>query len=103
MTADPLRNSLRAIWSAAASSWGTHADFLDTRGGVVTRAMIDAASLRFGDQLLELACGPGASVWLRPRSGDLNGNVVLSDTAPKMIALADQRLKARLLGNVTIR
>jgi len=103
MTADPLRNSLRAIWSAAASSWGTHADFLDTRGGVVTRAMIDAASLRLGDQVLELACGPGGVGMAAAEVVGPNGNVVLSDIAPEMIALADQRSKARALGNVSIR
>ena len=90
MTADPLRNSLRAIWSAAASSWGTHADFLDTRGGVVTRAMIDAASLRLGDQVLELACGPGGVGMAAAEVVGPNGNVVLSDIAPEMIALAQQ-------------
>ena len=83
MTADPLRNSLRAIWSAAASSWGTHADFLDTRGGVVTRAMIDAASLRLGDQVLELACGPGGVGMAAAEVVGPHGNVVLSDIAPR--------------------
>ena len=49
MTADPLRSSLRAIWSAAAPSWGEYADYIDARSSAVTHAMIDAACLRLGE------------------------------------------------------
>ena len=58
MTADPLRASLRAIWSTAAHAWGEHAEYVDSRSDAVTQAMLDAAALRPGDHVLELACGP---------------------------------------------
>src|ERR1700676_4200905 len=59
VVADPLRESLRAIWASAASSWGEHAAYVDAREAGVTRAMLAAAGLRRGEHVLELAAGPG--------------------------------------------
>src|SRR6185437_11330011 len=56
---DPLRASLRAIWATAAPSWGEHARHLDTRSAEVTQAMLDAAGIQPGADVIELACGPG--------------------------------------------
>jgi hypothetical protein len=47
------------MWSAAAPSWDLYADFVDERGSVVGAAMLAAADVRPGDQVLELGCGPG--------------------------------------------
>ena len=103
MTADPLRNSLRAIWSAAAPSWGEYADYIDARSIAVTHAMIDAAGLRLGENVLELACGPGGLGMAAAEVVGPDGSVVLSDIAPEMTALAEERARVRALGNVSVR
>jgi ubiquinone/menaquinone biosynthesis C-methylase UbiE len=103
MSDEPLRTSLRAIWSAAAPSWGMHADYIDTRSGAVTDAMIAAACLGPGDRVLELGCGPGGVGLAAAEVVGPNGHVVLSDIAPEMTALAQLRAQARALGNVSVR
>jgi SAM-dependent methyltransferase len=101
--ADPLRNSMRAIWSAAAPSWGEYADYIDARSTAVTHAMIAAADLRLGENVLELACGPGGLGMAAAEVVGPDGSVVLSDIASEMIALAEERARVRALGNVSVR
>ena len=81
-----VTNPLRAIWSAAAPAWGKHADYIDARGAVVVTAMLDAAGLRSGMRVLELACGPGGAGLAAAEVVGPSGEVVLSDIAPEMTA-----------------
>jgi SAM-dependent methyltransferase len=97
---DPLRQSLRGIWSAAAPQWGAHADYVDGRGAVVVGAMLEAAGLRSDARVLELACGPGGAGLAAAEIVAPAGEVVLSDIAPEMTEIAAQRAHARNLGNV---
>jgi SAM-dependent methyltransferase len=65
--------------------------------------MLDAVSLRSGERVLELACGPGglgleAAALVAP-----DGEVVLSDIAPQMTAIAAERARVRELANVNTR
>ncbi len=79
-----LRASLRAIWASAAPLWGEHAGHIDTRGAVVTQAMLDAACLHRRARVLELACGPGGVGMAAAEIVGPDGAVVLSDFAPEM-------------------
>jgi SAM-dependent methyltransferase len=97
---DPLQNALRSMWSAAAPAWGQHADFADERGAIVTKAMLDAARLRPGMRVLELACGPGGVGLAAADIVGIQGEVVLSDVAPEMTTIAAERAHARELINV---
>ncbi|MDT5016258.1 MAG: hypothetical protein QOD39_2418 [Mycobacterium sp.] len=103
MDADESSAALRAIWGTAAPAWGTHAEYVDTRGAEVAQAMIVAASLSAGDCVLELACGPGGvGLAAAPIVGP-DGAVVLSDFVPEMTAIAAERATAAGLLNVTTR
>jgi SAM-dependent methyltransferase len=103
MDANESSAALRAIWGSAAPAWGTHAEYVDTRGAAVAQSMIDAASLRKGDCVLELACGPGGvGIAAAPIVGP-DGAVVLSDFVPEMTAIAAERATAAGLLNVTTR
>ena len=103
MNADESSAALRAIWGSAAPAWGTHAEYVDTRGAEVAQAMIAAASLKEGDCVLELACGPGGvGIAAAPIVGH-DGAVVLSDFVPEMTAIAAERAAAAGLPNVTTR
>ncbi|MGH3581788.1 MAG: class I SAM-dependent methyltransferase, partial [Mycobacterium sp.] len=98
-----LRASLRAIWSSVAPSWGELAEYVDARGAVVAAAMLDAADLRSGERVLELACGPGGVGMAAAASVGPHGAVVLSDIAPEMTAIAAERAEKAGLTNVTTR
>jgi SAM-dependent methyltransferase len=95
-----LRSGLHAMWAAVAPGWGEHADYVEEHGAVITAAMLEAARLTPGDRVLELACGPGgAGIAAAERAAD----VVLSDVAAEMTAIAAARAAARGLTNVTTR
>ena len=97
---DPLRQSLRGIWSATAPAWGSHADYVDDRGATVTQTMLEALGLRPEARVLELACGPGGAGLAAAELVGPRGEVVLSDIAPEMTAIAAERADARNLANV---
>ncbi|MBI3224280.1 MAG: class I SAM-dependent methyltransferase [Mycolicibacterium cosmeticum] len=98
-----MRASLRAIWSSVAPSWGELAEYVDARGAVVAEAMLDAADLRNGERVLELACGPGGVGMAAAARVGPDGAVVLSDIAPEMTAIAAERAEKAGLTNVTTR
>ncbi len=96
-------NPLHAIWSAAAPSWDEHADFVENRGAVVSAAMLAAADLRPGDDVLELGCGPGGVGIAAAEIVGPDGAVVVSDVVPEMTAIAAERVRRRGLANVAVR
>ena len=98
-----LRASLHSMWASVASSWGHHADYVDTRGAAVAEAMLDAARLQPGERVLELACGPGGVGITAAAVVGPSGEVVLSDIAAEMTAIAAERAKDAGLTNVTTR
>ncbi len=96
-------NPLHAIWAAAAPSWDVHADFVEDRGAVVRAAMLAAADLQPGDDVLELGCGPaGVGIAAAEIVGG-EGHVVLSDVVPEMTAIAEDRARRHGLSNVVVR
>src|SRR6185312_3708307 len=56
-----------------------------------------------GDQVLELGCGPGGVGFSAAEIVGADGQVVLSDVAPEMTAIAAERAARRGLRNVVIR
>jgi ubiquinone/menaquinone biosynthesis C-methylase UbiE len=98
---DPLRDALRRMWASVAPSWSQHATYVDARGAAVAQAMLDAAGVRAGDHVLELACGPGGvGISAAERVGP-TGSVVLSDVTAEMTSVAAARATALELTNVT--
>ncbi|BBX68126.1 class I SAM-dependent methyltransferase [Mycolicibacterium psychrotolerans] len=100
---DPVREQLHAVWAAVAPSWGEHAGAIDIRGAGVTRAMFDAVDLARGDQVLELAAGPGSVGLTAAEVVGPGGSVVVSDIEPQMVAITAERAQRRGLANVTTR
>jgi len=103
-TRGPGRAHLHAMWSRVAPSWGAHAAFIDERSAGVTAAMLEAIGPQPGERVLELAVGPGGGPGLAaaPLVAPA-GEVVLSDVAPEMVAIAADRVAATGLGNVHTR
>ena len=95
-----LRVRLNEMWSGVAAAWGANAAFVDQRGAVVSERMLELAAVSPGTRVLELACGVGgigleAAPLVAP-----GGEVVQSDLAASMAAIASERAAARGLENV---
>jgi SAM-dependent methyltransferase len=98
-----LAAGLHAMWAAVAAGWGEHADEVDERAATLTARMLDRAALRPGDRVLELACGAGGLGMAAAAQVAPDGEVVLSDVAAEMTAIAAERAAARGLTNVSTR
>jgi ubiquinone/menaquinone biosynthesis C-methylase UbiE len=98
--ATQLRAHLHGMWSAVAPAWDTHTDYVDRRSSELTERMLDLAAPRPGDRVLELACGSGGLGLAAAQRVAPGGEVVLSDVAPEMTAIAAQRAAALGIGDV---
>jgi SAM-dependent methyltransferase len=83
------------MWGAVAGAWAEHADEVEQRAEVVTRAMIDAVSPGPGDAVLELACGAGGMGLAIADLVGPGGSVLLSDVAPEMVTTAARLAERR--------
>jgi SAM-dependent methyltransferase len=102
-TADELRTTLHGMWAGVADSWAEYAAYAEERGDVVTRRLLELTAPRPGERVLELACGPGAVGLAAAELVGPSGQVVLSDVAPEMTAIAAARADAEGIGNVITR
>src|SRR5215216_3722965 len=95
-----LAAGLHAMWAALATGWGEHADYVDVRSARLTARMLDRAALQPGERVLELACGAGGLGMAAAERVAPGGEVVLSDVAAEMTAIAAARAEAIGLDNV---
>ena len=102
-SSDELRHRLHGMWSAVAPAWDAHADYADARGAEVAERMLELAAPAPGDRVLELACGPAGLGLAAAGRVAPGGEVVLSDVAPEMTAIAAARARGAGLANVTAR
>jgi len=96
-----LRRHLHSMWSSVAGAWGDHAEFVDARAREVTATLLERAAPRPGERVLELACGAGGT-GLTAAALVAPGEVVLSDVAAEMTAIAGARARAMGLTNVRV-
>jgi SAM-dependent methyltransferase len=96
-----FRARLHGMWASVADGWRRHAEHVDARGSAVTERMFELSSLRSGDRVLELACGPGSVGLAAAERVGPAGQVVVSDIASEMVAIALGRAQARGLANVS--
>ncbi len=100
-SAADARAQLHGMWSAVAGSWLEQADYVDERSAAVTRELLRRAAPQPGDRVLELACGPGGVGLEAAKLVQPGGEVVLSDVAPEMTAIAAARAAERRLANIS--
>jgi ubiquinone/menaquinone biosynthesis C-methylase UbiE len=99
--AEALRSQLHGMWASVAPQWGAHAAYVDQRAAALTAVMLERTAPLAGERALELACGPGSvGIAVAPLVGS-DGEVVLSDVAPEMVAIAAARAAELDLTNVT--
>jgi SAM-dependent methyltransferase len=96
-----LRRHLHGMWAAVAPAWAEHAAYADARGAEVGERMLQLTAPRPGERVLELACGPGGLGLAAAARVAPEGEVVLSDVAAEMTAIAAARADALGLRNVS--
>jgi SAM-dependent methyltransferase len=89
------------VWEGISGGWKAHAaDLEEGPHGEAAVRMLDAAALRPGERVLELACGP-AGVGLRAaRAVEPDGSVLLTDFSEGMVQAARDRATELRVENV---
>jgi len=87
-------------WSGVADAWDSNTDYVDSHSLAATEGLVRAVDVRPGDQLLELAAGPGSLGGHWSQLVGPTGRVVLSDIAPGMVEVARRRNEG--FGNVEL-
>ena len=100
---DALRARLHGMWAAVAGGWAEHADYVDARAATATTRLLELSAPRRGERVLELACGPAGLGLEAARLVAPDGEVVLSDVAAEMTAIAAARAAVLGLTNVSTR
>lgn len=101
---DEYRAASQAQWEGAAGAWERHAERLDTgAAGLAAEWVLDAAELREGADVLEIACGPGGVGLAAAARVGPSGHVLCTDFAPSMAEAAGRRAAALGLDNVDAR
>ncbi len=101
--ADELRARLHAMWAGVAGGWAEHAESVDAMAAPLTERMLELSAPKPGERVLELACGPGGAGLAAAERVTPGGEVVLSDVAGEMTAIASARADAIGLSNVSTR
>jgi SAM-dependent methyltransferase len=89
------------MWATVAESWGKYAPFVDARASSLTEQMLDLGALKPGDRVLDVGAGAGGVGLAAARRVAPAGEVVVSDVAVEMAAIAGGRARELGLTNVT--
>jgi ubiquinone/menaquinone biosynthesis C-methylase UbiE len=89
-----LTSDAAQTWDAAAAGWDRHSGLIRTWLNEPTTAMLDAAGVRVGSRVLDVAAGAGdQSLDIAARVG-LRGRLLITDLSTGILTLADQKLRA---------
>jgi len=94
---------MRDLWASVAPAWRAHAAYADARSAEVTARLLTLTAPLPGDRVLELACGPGGLGLAAATRVAPGGEVVISDVAAEMAAIAAERADEAGLTNVSTR
>lgn len=97
------RERLLDGWEQASGGWGRQADSILQFGLPVASWMIEHASLRSGERVLELAAGPGDVGFMAAELIKPEGELVSSDAAEGMLEVAKMRAAEQGIENVEFR
>lgn len=89
-----LTSDAAQAWDAAAAGWDRHSGLIRTWLHEPTTAMLDAAGVRAGSRVLDVAAGAGdQSLDIAARVG-LCGRLLITDLSAGILTLAEQKLRA---------
>jgi SAM-dependent methyltransferase len=105
VTFDPIRykGTTRAQWEDAAGAWHSWGPTLEDWLGEATDLMLDAAGVRTGSTVLDVAAGAGGQTLAAARRVGPTGEVLATDISPAILAHAAADAAAAGLSNVRTR
>jgi SAM-dependent methyltransferase len=101
-TTDELTNQQKQQWGAAALGWERWGDWFDRNSGNLAEWLCDAAGLKAGDRVLDLACGAGALVGPESARVGSRGHVSATDLSADMVEVTRRRVQRMGLDNVDV-
>jgi SAM-dependent methyltransferase len=104
-TFDPVRYKIttRAQWEDAAAAWDAWAPTLEDWLGPATTLMLDAAGVRAGSRVLDVAAGAGGQSLAAARRAGPSGDVLATDISPAILDYAAAAAARAGLDRVRIR
>jgi SAM-dependent methyltransferase len=96
-----FKEMVRSQWTTAAEAWAVSHDTFAEASKDVTVALADAANLKPGQRVLDLAGGTGEPSLTVAERVSPGGTVVCTDLVPGMLAAAEANAKKRGLTNMT--
>lgn len=102
-TPDEIKTRIRASWIEAAQTWDRHHEALERRSGPVNQWLCEAAALKPGMRVLDLACGTGQPALSAATMVAPDGSVMATDIAPTMVAVVARRAGELGLANIEAR
>ena len=91
----------QGVWEGVSGGWKAHAaDLEEGPHGEAAARMLDAAALRPGERVLELACGPAGVGLQAARAVEPEGSVLLTDFSEGMVQAARERATELGIENV---
>jgi SAM-dependent methyltransferase len=103
MDAEDYRARSRERWERAAPGWGRAREAMQRAAEPVTRWLLEAAALRPGQTVLELAAGPGDTGLAAAARVAPDGRAIITDGAEAMVEVARERARELGIENVELR
>jgi ubiquinone/menaquinone biosynthesis C-methylase UbiE len=102
MNAPTPGSASSASWDDAAQGWNRHSQMIRQWLSDATLALLDAAALKAGDRVLDVAAGAGDQTLDIARRGGPGGFVLATDLSPGILQLAAENLRLAGLDNVRV-
>lgn len=96
------QDNVRRDWLAAAAGWRDQDPRFAHMLAVMTTTIVEAAGLRPGMRVLDVASGPGASPLAIAKAVGPDGHVTSTDLLPEMLHLIEEQVAGAGLSNVTV-
>ena len=95
-----LDRAQRAAWQRAAGAWGKWQASIRDATHIVSQWMVDAIDPQPGEQVLDLAAGPGETGFIAARRLGDDGRLTSTDQSEEMVSVARRRAEELELHNV---
>jgi enediyne biosynthesis protein CalE5 len=102
-TTQELTEQQKAQWSAAAPGWERSSEWFDRNSTDLVNWICDAAGMRPGDTVLDVACGAGQPAVSAAQRVRPDGRVIATDLSPQMADVTRRRAQRLGLDNVEVR
>jgi SAM-dependent methyltransferase len=102
-TPQELTQQQKAQWSAAAPGWERSSEWFDKNTTDLVNWMCDAAGIRPGHVVLDVACGAGQPSVTAAQRVRPDGRVIATDLSPQMVDVTRRRAERLGLDNLDVR